>query len=57
MLTWFVLAVVYIVVLITLGITTLRKGHVVLFCIGIIFPLLWVIGAIIAPTARAARAR
>ena len=53
---WLLLAVVYIVVLITLGITTLRKGHVFLFVIGIIFPILWIIGALIGPTPRAAGA-
>ena len=53
---WLLLAVVYIVVLITLGITTLRKGHVFLFVIGIIFPILWIIGALIGPTQRAAGA-
>lgn len=54
---WFLLAILYIVVLITLGITTLRKGHIILFCIGIIFPILWLIGALIGPTSRAAGAR
>ena len=49
---WLLLAVVYIVVLITLGVTTLRKGHVFLFVIGIIFPILWIIGALIGPTPR-----
>jgi hypothetical protein len=51
---WFLLAVLYVVLLITLGVTTLRKGHVALFVIGIFFPLLWLIGAVIRPTARAA---
>jgi len=54
---WFLCAVVYVVVLITLGITTLRKGHILLFVIGIIFPVLWIIGALIGPTPRAAGAR
>ena len=53
---WFLFAVLYFVVLITLGVTTLRKGHILLFVIGIIFPLLWVIGAIMGPTPRAAGA-
>ena len=34
----------------TLGITTLRKGHWVLFILGIFLPLLWIIGAVIPPT-------
>lgn len=52
---WFMLAVLYFVILITLGVTTLRKGHIVLFCVGIIFPVLWVIGALIGPSPRVAR--
>lgn len=51
---WIVLGVIYFVVLVTLGVSTLRKGHFVLFCVGIVFPFLWVIGAFIAPTPRAA---
>jgi hypothetical protein len=54
---WFLFAALYVVVLITLGVATLRKGHILLFVIGIIFPVLWVIGAIIGPSPRAARAR
>jgi hypothetical protein len=51
---WFLFAIVYLVILITLGLTTLRKGHYFLFFIGIIFPVLWLIGAFISPTPRAA---
>lgn len=54
---WFLFAVLYIVILITLGLATLRKGHILLFCVGIIFPFLWIIGALMGPTARAAGAR
>jgi hypothetical protein len=43
------LAVLYLVLLITLGVMTLRKGHWVMFIIGIFFPLLWIIGAVIPP--------
>jgi len=50
---WLLLAVVYITLFVTLALTTLRKGHFLLFWVGIIFPLLWIIGAIMAPTARA----
>jgi hypothetical protein len=31
------------------GVLTFRKGHMALFWLGIIFPLLWIIGAIMAP--------
>jgi hypothetical protein len=54
---WFLFAALYVVVLITLGVTTLRKGHVILFVVGIIFPFLWIIGALIGPAPRAAGAR
>lgn len=52
-LIWVLLAIVYIACLIFLGVATLRKGHVVLFVIGFFFPILWIIGALIRPTARA----
>jgi hypothetical protein len=44
----------YFAALISLGVATLRKGHTVLFVVGIIFPFLWIIGALMAPTPRAA---
>ena len=43
------LAILYFVLLITLGVLSLRKGHWVMFVLGIFFPLLWLIGAIIPP--------
>jgi hypothetical protein len=45
------LMIIWIVLLITCGIVTLRKGHWVLFVIGIFLPLLWIIGAVIPPKA------
>jgi hypothetical protein len=51
---WILLAALYLAALISLGVATLRKGHTVLFVVGIIFPLLWIIGALMAPTPRAA---
>jgi hypothetical protein len=47
---WFLLAVLYLTALIVLGLTTLRKGHTALFWFGILFPFLWIIGALMAPT-------
>ena len=41
--------ILYIVLLITLGVLTIRKGHWVMFVIGLFFPLLWLIGAIMPP--------
>jgi hypothetical protein len=53
-LLWLLLAFVYIVLFVTLALTTLPKGHTVLFWVGIIFPVLWIIGALMGPTAGAA---
>jgi hypothetical protein len=39
--------VLYFILLVTLGIITLRKGHWVMFIIGIFLPLFWIIGAVI----------
>jgi hypothetical protein len=46
----------YIVLLISLGVTSIRKGHWVMFVIGIFLPLFWLIGALMPPTL-AAQAR
>jgi hypothetical protein len=48
-LMWSGLALLYIVLIFTVCMMTFRKGHVVLGILGIFFPILWVIGAIIAP--------
>jgi hypothetical protein len=53
---WIVLAVLYLTALISLGMMTLRKGHTLLFVVGIVFPILWIVGALMAPTPRAAGA-
>ena len=50
---WFIGGgILYIVLLITLGILSIRKGHWVMFLIGLIFPLFWLIGAIMPPVRR-----
>lgn len=41
------LMVLYIAALFTISIMTIRKGHLWLGIIGMIFPLLWLIGAIL----------
>jgi hypothetical protein len=53
---WFLVAVLYLTALIALGLTTLRKGHTALFWFGIIFPILWIVGALMAPTPKVAAA-
>ena len=45
---WIVLAVLYIAIFVWLGVTTLRRGHIVLFILGFFFPILWIVGAFVA---------
>jgi hypothetical protein len=42
----FILGAIYLVLLITLGIMSIRKGHWVMFLIGLFIPLFWLIGAL-----------
>ena len=37
----------WILLLATLGVMTLRKGHWVMFLVGLIIPIFWLIGALI----------
>jgi hypothetical protein len=39
--------ILYFILLVTLGIMTIRKGHWVMFILGIFLPLFWIIGALI----------
>ena len=43
----FTLGIIYLVLLLVLGVLSFRKGHWVLGLIGFIFPLLWLVGAIL----------
>jgi hypothetical protein len=43
------IAGIYLILLITLGIMSIRKGHWVMFIIGIFLPLFWMIGALMPP--------
>jgi hypothetical protein len=43
------LGILYVVLLITLGIISLRKGHWIMFILGIFVPLFWLIGALLPP--------
>ncbi len=47
---WILLGIVYVVCWMVLGLRTFRKGHYLMFWIGFIFPILWIIGAMIGPT-------
>ncbi|MGA8727062.1 MAG: hypothetical protein WB565_18665 [Acidimicrobiales bacterium] len=48
----FILGAIYLVLLITLGVISIRKGHWVMFIIGIFIPLFWIIGAVMPQRAR-----
>jgi hypothetical protein len=48
------LAVFYVALFVTLGLMSLRKGHWVMFLIGIPVPIFWIIGALMPPTQTAA---
>jgi hypothetical protein len=40
-------SILYFVLLLTLGIISIRKGHWVMFIIGLFLPLFWFIGALL----------
>jgi hypothetical protein len=45
---WFTtLGIIYLVLLFTLAVLSFRKGHWVLGLIGFVFPVLWVVGAVL----------
>ena len=46
--------IIYFILLVTLGIMSIRKGHWVMFIIGIFFPMFWLIGALMPPRQEAA---
>ena len=43
-------AFLWLVLLISLGMSTLRKGHWVMFILGIFISIFWLIGALMPPT-------
>src|SRR3954468_4074807 len=51
---WIFFATLYMIALVVLGVTTLRKGHVWLFVLGIFLPFLWIAGRLMAPARGAA---
>jgi hypothetical protein len=46
-LTGGLLGIIYVVLLITVGIISIRKGHWVMFIVGLFIPLFWFIGALL----------
>jgi len=41
--------ILYLVLLVVVGVMCLRKGHWVMFIVGIFLPIFWLIGAVIPP--------
>jgi hypothetical protein len=55
---WYIIGgIVYFILMVTLGVMSLRNGHWVMFIIGIFLPFFWLIGALMPsrrlPTRRA----
>jgi hypothetical protein len=46
------LGVLYIVLLLVLGLTSIKKGHWIMFLIGFVIPIFWLIGALLPPVRR-----
>ncbi|MGO9078321.1 MAG: hypothetical protein ACLQDY_04690 [Streptosporangiaceae bacterium] len=45
---WAILmAIIYVVLIFTLAVMSFRKGHWILGLVGFIFPILWLIGAVL----------
>ena len=55
-LLWIGLGIVYVIFLVTLGVTSFRKGHWIMGLLGFVFPLFWLIGALMQPRQQAASA-
>ncbi|MFN8173527.1 MAG: hypothetical protein U0T02_00490 [Solirubrobacteraceae bacterium] len=47
--TFVILGIIYVILLLTLGIMSIRKGHWIMFIIGIFIPIFWIIGALLPP--------
>jgi hypothetical protein len=43
---------IWLVLIVTLGILCIRKGHWVMFIVGLFLPFFWLIGAIMPPVRR-----
>jgi hypothetical protein len=44
---YFSLGAIYVVLIFTLAVLSFRKGHWILGLLGFVFPLLWVVGAML----------
>ena len=47
----FLWSVIYLALIVTLGVMSIRKGHWVMFIVGFFLPIFWLIGALM-PTRR-----
>ena len=47
-----ILGIIWLVLLVTLGVMSIRKGHWVMFILGIFVPIFWIIGALMPPKQR-----
>ena len=44
---WYIIGgIIYVILMVTLGVMSLRNGHWVMFIIGIFLPFSWIIGAL-----------
>ncbi len=50
---WILLGIVYVVCWVYFGLATFRNDQYWMFWIGFFIPILWIIGALIAPTQHA----
>lgn len=46
------LGLLYILLLLSLGLRSIKHGHWIMFLIGILIPLFWVIGGLMPPVER-----
>jgi hypothetical protein len=44
------LAVLYVLLFLVLGIRSIKRGHWIMFLIGIPLPIFWIIGGLLPPT-------
>ena len=49
---WIGGGILYLMLIVTLGVMCMRKGHWVMFIVGIFLPFFWLIGAIMPPVRR-----
>ncbi len=43
---WIIASIIYLILVLTFGVMSIRKGHWVMFIIGFFLPFFWLIGAL-----------